>query len=146
MKKLTRALFALFVSACASVPKASHENDQEAKKFQPLPDKSVIYIYRDEAFGGAVRMDILIDGFLLGEMRSKSYMRAIVKPGSHIVTSRSENSSQLPVTTEAGKIYYVWQEAKMGFMYARTELHLVENDVGQKGVMSCELVQHNQMP
>lgn len=134
----------LGLSACSSIPKADSRMDLEAKTFRTSPDKSVIYIYRDEFFGGAVRMDILIDGFLLGEMRTNSYMRAVVKPGAHTVLSRAENSSQVDLKTEPGKIYYIWQEAKMGLMYAGTQLHEVSSEEGQKGVRSGNLVIHAQ--
>lgn len=33
-----------------------------------------------------------------------------------------------------GMLAYVWQEVKMGIMYARTKLHLVSEQDGKKGV------------
>jgi len=148
MKKMKSVFLVLMLalSGCATIPKASIEQDQVGKKFEAPPDKSVIYIYRDEMMGGGVRMDVLIDGFLLGDMRTKSYMRAVVKPGPHTVLSRAENSSQVSVNAEPGKIYYVWQEAKMGLMYAGTALHLVDSGTGQRAILSCDLVEHSQPP
>ena len=39
----------------------------------------------------------------------------------------------------AGKLYFVWQEVKMGMLSARTKLQLVSDDVGKKGVMESQL-------
>jgi hypothetical protein len=40
----------------------------------------------------------------------------------------------------AGKIYYVWQEVKMGMFSARSALHQVDAAKGQKGVEESKLV------
>lgn len=51
----------------------------------------------------------------------------------------AENDSTLDVDTVAGKIYYVWQEIKMGVMYARNKLQLVDDVTGQTGVKESKL-------
>lgn len=43
-----------FVAGCASVPMASMDEDTKAKSFVVRPDKSNIYVYRNESFGGAI--------------------------------------------------------------------------------------------
>ncbi|WP_168196438.1 hypothetical protein [Bdellovibrio sp. NC01] len=40
------------------------------------------------------------------------------------------------------KNYYVWQEVKMGILWARTKLHKVDEAEGQAGVRQCSLVDH----
>jgi hypothetical protein len=46
----------------------------------------------------------------------------------------------------ANKLYYIWQEVKMGMMYARNKLHLVNESQGQKGVLESELSISNPIP
>nr|WP_256353914.1 DUF2846 domain-containing protein [Aeromonas sp. sif2433] len=56
-------------------------------------------------------------------------------PGSHTLTSKSENDATLTLSTEAGKNYYVWQEVKMGLLMARSKLSQVSEEEGKQGVM-----------
>lgn len=135
----------LTLASCASIPKASIEETDKAKQFQPIADKSVVYVYRNEMLGGAVRMDVVFDNIFLGDMRGESFMRVVAKPGNHIISSRAENTSQINVKTEKGKIYYVWLEAKMGLMYAGSALHQIDDaESAQKAIRGCDLVQHIQ--
>jgi len=132
---------AALVSGCASVPMASLEADSKAKAFQVEPSKANLYIYRNESFGGAVKMTVLLDNQIAGDTGAKTYILKTVEPGSHTVISKTENDSVLTVNTVAGKNYFVWQEVKMGAFSARSNLHLVDDVTGQAGVSESKLVQ-----
>ena len=54
--------------------------------------------------------------------------------------SKAENDSVLDLTAVAGKIYYVWQEVKMGLFLARSQLQPVDEKTGQAGVLESKLV------
>ena len=131
-------LVATFVG-CATVPMGDTKQDAALKNFQMKPDVAGLYIYRNESFGGAVRMDIEVDGKPIGQTAAKTYLYKEVAPGKHTVTSKSENTDTLSLETVAGKLYYIWQEVKMGFLYARTKLHLVGEEEGKKGVLETQL-------
>ena len=130
------------LSGCATVPLSSIESDKEAKTFTTSPDKSVIYVYRNERFGGVALMGVSLDGKVAGQTAPKTYFAWVVDPGPHEVASHSENTDTLRIVTEAGKVYYVWQEAKVGIWGARSQLHLVDPATGQRGVLECRLAQH----
>lgn len=143
MKKL---LFALAVvsslAGCASVPMASPEQDAAVKKFTPPPaDKAGVYVYRNESLGGAVTMHVLLDNAPLGETAGHTYLYKEIAPGQHTITSQAENADSLTVEAIGGKAIYIWQEAKMGVLYARTKLHLVDDATGQKGVRESKLAE-----
>ena len=125
---------------CASVPMAPDAEDLAAKAFTVSKDKAGIYIYRDETFGAAIKMPVSMDEKLLGQTASKTYFFKEVKPGNHVIKSLTENTSTLDLKAEAGKIYYVWQEVKMGAFQAGSKLQLVSEEKGQKGVKSCKLI------
>ncbi len=141
----TLALAATFATAllsgCASVPMASPEADAKAKTFATVPGKAQIYIYRNENFGAAIKMPVLIDGQIAGDTAAKTYIMKTVAPGKHTILSKTENDSTLEVNAQAGKNYFVWQEVKMGAFAARSNLQLVSDDVGKAGVAECSLVQ-----
>jgi hypothetical protein len=141
MKLHAIALFAAFaITGCASVPKGDPAQDAAAKTFvAPAANKAGIYVYRNESMGAAVKMDVAIDGQALGQTAAKTYFYKEVAPGQHTVSSSAENTDTLQVDTKPGALTYIWQEVKMGVMYARTKLHLVSEDEGKKGVLESTL-------
>ncbi len=125
---------------CASVKMADTAQDTQAKKFAPKPNVAGIYIYRNESMGGAVKMDVALDGKPRGQTAKKTYIYTEVKPGTHTISSKAENTSEVSIDAVAGKLYYVWQEVKMGVMYARNKLSLVDEATGKNGVNECSLI------
>jgi len=71
-----------------------------------------------------------------------AYVTADLPAGKHVITSQGEGS-RLEMNTEAGKIYYVWQEVKMGMLSGGSKLQLVAEDVGRKGVTESTRIQAN---
>lgn len=133
-------LVATVLSGCSAIPMASEEKDAQVKSFVAHPEKANLYIYRNEFIGGAVRMEVEIDGKKVGQTGPKTYFALQVLPGDHTIVSKAENDSTLSVTTEAGKNYFVWQEVKMGILYARNKLQLVDEAAGKAGVAECKLI------
>ncbi len=131
----------LVFSACASVPMASLKDDQEAKAFAAPQDKSRIYIYRNESFGGAIKVSVAVDGKVIGQTAPKTYFVVDVAPGEHQVTCLAESNSQVTIKGSKGEEIYVWQEMKMGMMSAACRLHEVTAEVGKKGVSESKLAQ-----
>ncbi len=128
------------LSGCATVPMASIQDDALAKQFQPKPDKSLIYLFRNEIFGAAIALTVSIDGRTAGQTGPQTFYVWEVDPGKHQITSFAENVSNVWLWTEAGKDYYVWQEIKMGMFSARSVLKEVDGETGRAGVKECELI------
>jgi hypothetical protein len=82
-----------------------------------------------------------LDGKLIADTSAYSFMVLNVPAGKHTVVSMTENDSPLQINADAGKNYFVWQEVKMGVFGARSALHLVDDDIGKKGVAECKLIQ-----
>lgn len=131
---------AILLTGCASVPMATPEQDAAAKSFTVKADKANLYIYRNESFGGAVKMPVLVDGKMVGDTMKMSYIKYEVAPGAHTIISKAENDAELKVDAAAGKNYFVWQEVKMGVWSARSALSLVDAEKGQAGVKECKLI------
>lgn len=131
---------ALLMAGCASVPMASQSADSQAKTFTPSADKAVLYIYRNENMGAAIKMPLLVDGVSVGDTAAHTYVRKELPPGEHVITSKTEKDSTLTIEMLAGKVYYVWQEVKMGMFAARSALHQVDAEKGQKGVDESKLI------
>jgi len=140
MSRLFAALLlSLALVGCASVPMGDPNQDAAAKTFQVPADKAGIYVYRNESIGTAVKMDVIIDGQNIGETAARTFFYKEVAPGKHTVTSKAENTDTVEVDLKPGSLAFIWQEVKMGLMFARTKLHLVSEEEGRKGVMETRL-------
>lgn len=135
----TLAAVLTLVSACASVPMGSAEQDAEMKRSSAAPDMSRVYIYRNENMGAAVKMAVAIDGRMIGATAANTYLAADVTPGPHTISSDAENLTLLKINAVPGRSIYVWQEVKIGFGYARSQLHLVPEAEGRAGVNETKL-------
>ena len=131
----------LVLCACASVPMASAERDLAAKKFEVPPDEAHLYVYRDETFGAAIKLPVLVDGRHVGDTAPHTFLLVPVVVGPHVVVSKSEVDSELRFTAANGKAYFVWQEVKFGVFAARSELHLMKGKQGRAAVATCSLIE-----
>jgi len=103
-------------------------------------DKAALYIFRNEGIGAGVKMDVLIDGAPVGQTAAHTFIYKEVAPGKHSITSKSENTDTIEIDAKPGTLTYVWQEVKMGVLYARTKLSVVSDFQGKKGVQESKLI------
>ena len=68
------------------------KQDAALKTFAVPKGKSGIYIYRNESIGGAVTMDVAIDGNPVGQTGAKAFLYKEVALGKHTLTSNAETS------------------------------------------------------
>ena len=130
----------LVLSGCAAVPMAPMEQDAKAKEFVPEQNRAALFIYRSENFGGAIPMTVTVNSKAIGQTAAKTYFRLNILPGKYTVESHAENISNLSLTAEAGKNYFVWQEVKMGMWMARSLLQQVDEATGRAGVTESKLI------
>ncbi len=138
-KIVTALAISLVLSGCATVPMGDAKQDAALKTFQAPANKAGIYVYRNESMGAAIKMDVIIDGQNIGESAANTYFYREVSPGKHTIMSKAENTDTVEVDVKPGSLTFIWQEVKMGFMFARTKLHLVGEEEGKKGVSETKL-------
>ena len=132
---------ALVAGGCASVPMAKPELDAAAKSYSVKPDKANIYVYRNETIGSAIKMPVVLNGKLVGDTASKTYMILEGAPGKHTIVSKTENDATATVDVAGGRNYFVWQEVKMGMFAARSSLQQVDDAIGKAGIAECKLIE-----
>jgi hypothetical protein len=143
LKKLAWLALSILLSlqfGCASVNKAPAAADAEAKMFTPKTGFSQVYVYRNETLGAAISMPVTVNGKLAGSTGANSYFKFDMLPGVHTFTSQGDKS-QLSLTTEANKNYFIWQEVKMGLIAGGSKLQQVSEAVGKKAVLECTRIQ-----
>lgn len=97
-------LAALLLAGCAQLPPSAE--DIQAKRFEPLPDKAVIYIVRDNV-GSHLDHSLWLDESALITTHTGTYYRWEVAPGAHRIKGGAESTSSLALNVEAGKVYFV---------------------------------------
>jgi Protein of unknown function (DUF2846) len=137
---VTIALAGLAGGCYATTAMAPPAVNAQAHSLTPTPDRGIVYVYRSESFGGAVKMPVLMDGVYSGETVPHAFMVWEMAPGRHLVTSKAENDEQLEIDVRPGQAYFVWQEVKMGMMMARSRLHVVSEPEGRQALARCKLV------
>jgi hypothetical protein len=105
MKCIYLILFSFFVTGCTQLPPTP--GDIEAKKFQSLPDKAVIYIVRPRV-DGPVHGPLSLTGGMISTHQG-TYYRWEVAPGVQRIEGAGASSSAVTVQAEAGKIYFIEQ-------------------------------------
>ncbi len=142
MKKILAVAFlSLTLVGCASVSMGDAKQDAALKTFKAVPDKTALYIYRNETMGAAIKMGVSVDGVSIGQTAAKTYLYKEITPGKHTITSNAENDTAIEVDAQPGTILYIWQEVKMGLMSARSKLQVVDQATGQKGVRGTKLAE-----
>lgn len=140
MKKSLGYLLALlsasFLFGCAQVPLVSESLDKEAKEFVPPPERASLYIYRNETFGAAAALGLIVNGKSVAQTGPQTYANFQLIPGKYLIESRgAENTAQLEIELASGKNHFVWQEVKLGMVLGpRTALHVVDEATGRSGV------------
>src|SRR5476649_1495969 len=86
MRGLVVIALALLLPACASVPMATAEADVQGKSFSPLPDRGVIYFYRDSKVASALSLWVVTDQRTLGALATGTWFRVDLDPGRYVIT------------------------------------------------------------
>ncbi len=137
---IASALSASLITGCASVNMADPSQDAQRKAFTAPADKAGLYIYRNETLGAAIKMPVTVNGQLIGQTGSKTYLYKELSPGKHQIESLTEGSeNKIDVELKAGTLTYIWQEVKMGLWSAASKLQIVSPEQGQKGVLETKL-------
>ena len=134
------------VARDTSVQNKIKQINTDPKNLEPINGKVIVYIVRPTFFGTVIRQDINCDNYFIGSTKGEEYLYTVILPGKHIFRSASENTKKLEVILEAGKIYYIKQQVKMGAFYAATGLKLLTDEEGKKFLTKCKLSKENTYP
>ncbi|OYU00482.1 MAG: hypothetical protein CFE40_04100 [Burkholderiales bacterium PBB1] len=129
------AVLSMWLLGCA-VP--THGSDVSPGRAMPAPvaaDEAAIYVIRSERVGGAIPIEVLIDGKHVGATVARSYLYAVVAPGVRVLESRGDIRSTLEVDAKPGAITYVSQVVELQYLTSpRTRLRVVHAAQGREWV------------
>ena len=136
------SIFLMFIfSGCVQkMERAPIAEDKLAKEFKTDPDFANLYICRNESFGWAVHMPVLVNDKLIGRTEAQSYFYIKLEEGRQNIKSLTEQIQSIYVDTTKGKNYFVWQEVKMGTWTGNSMLHFMNEEDGKRCVESSHML------
>ena len=128
------------LGGCATAPPAgAPPAGNVAPLFRVAAHEAGVYIIRSERVGGAIPIEVLIDGQRLGATVARSYLYAVVAPGMHTVESRGDIRHALEVELKPGTITYLSQVVELTYLSSpRTRLRAVHEAQGREWVMELK--------
>lgn len=145
INKIKGALSILLLSmilGCASTSKAPESKSTEAKTFKAPDDRGSVYLYRTgRAFGAAGQLQVKVNSLAAGGTGPGTFFRWDFKPGTYtFLSSTGESSAVVQLDIEAGKVYYLRQDMRMGLEAGRVTLIEVDSKQGMNEVKNCKLL------
>ncbi|MGH9603658.1 MAG: hypothetical protein ACRD24_14865 [Terriglobales bacterium] len=125
------------LAGCQQLPPSPQ--DLQAKKFEAVPDKAVIYLVRDVPDFSSIQSQIRIGDKLLLKTYPGTYYRWEVPAGAHTITGYGEDIGTITVQVEQGRIYFV-QQRVTGLRVASSHFELVGEAQGRAAVMRAVLL------
>ena len=84
--------------------------------------KSVVYFVRTSGVGFAINFTYFDSAKVIGKFNGEGYFRYECEPGVHLLWARSENRDFVNADLEAGKIYFIEAQPKMGAFKAAVRI------------------------
>lgn len=131
-------LIAVLLAGCAQLPPTPQ--DIQAKKFETVPDKAVIYLVRDHPDFSDRAATIWLGDAAMITTYPGTYFRWEVAPGTHRITGYGADIGTITLHAEAGRIYYVQQQLSPFLRYPQSYFYLVSEPYGRSAVMRAVLV------
>jgi hypothetical protein len=98
---------ALVLAGCQQIPLTPQ--DIQARKFETVPDKGVIYLVRDNPDFSEAGAAVDLDSSVRLTTYAGTYYRWEVAPGAHTIMAFGAGTGQIQVKAERGKLYFVQQ-------------------------------------
>ena len=142
--RLRLCLLATLILAlgCASVASAPPELAVAAVTFVPSPGNVRVYVIRpSRLFGSAARLQVAIDGQVVGKTGSGTFLMVEVNPGSHRVSglsSESDRGVELVALADSSYFFKIWP--RMGFISAQSGVERMDPVEGRRAVQGSRMV------
>jgi hypothetical protein len=114
--------------------------ETQARLLQPVADRAVIYLLRDRGDVWQFEIRVMLDGRDMGATSPNSYFRWEVAPGVHTIVSDTQPPAVLELDTQAGGLYFVWQDINVGFLRAESRLERVNAYTAKQTMDSAVLL------
>ncbi|MBI3041593.1 MAG: hypothetical protein HYY78_02065 [Betaproteobacteria bacterium] len=131
-------LIAILLAGCAQLPPSPA--DLQARRFEAVPDKAVIYLVRDYPDFNDSAATLWLGETAMITTYPGTYYRWEVAPGQHRISGYGHDVGAIIVRAEAGRLYFVMQRLAPFMRFPSSQLHLIAEPAGRAAVMRSVLV------
>lgn len=148
LKVFLLSLFVTTIVSCANVSTAPEEQSAVAKEFQAPEAKGTVYLYRTgRAVGAAGQLSVQVNGKYAGGTGAGTFFKWDLNPGTYtFLSSTAESSATVQIEVEAGQVYFIRQDARIGISAGRVTMKQVDSGQGIREVKNCRLLVSAYLP
>ena len=132
---LFASLLPLLFTGCASTLQPAHFPDQT--KVVEDPGKGRIYVIRPGLTGIGITTDVKDNGQLVGSTGPHGFLCWERAPGDAVITSTAEDTSEVQVTVQAGKVNYIVGKLDFGWIITSSRLAVVSEEEARVALKKC---------
>lgn len=133
---LRALIFALVLAGCAPLPPSPQ--DIEAKRFEQVPGKAVIYLFREYPDITYDVATVMLDDQMMGSTYAGTYFRWVVDPGRHQIRGYAGDNGQIVIDVAPDRMYFIQQSVTRTFGFAQSWFRPVPEPYGRAGVLRGE--------
>jgi hypothetical protein len=142
MKSLSKALavcgLVLMAAACVT-PLPPSPQEVAAKRFEPVPGKAVVYVFRDLVNFGGVQAPVALDGNQIGTTYGGTFLYVVVDPGTRRLTGMFGDAGSMQFSVQAGELYFIQQNVTVNFGMVNSFFGAVSAAEGRNRVSQYQL-------
>jgi len=135
-----RALWIVLILLAGCVQLPPSPQDIQAKKFEAVPDKAVIYLVRHYPDFSDVAAAVWLDDIATITTYPGTYYRWEAAPGAHRIAGYGADTGAIVLQTEPGRIYFVLQQTTPFARFPSSYFSLVSEPAGRAAVRRAVLV------
>jgi hypothetical protein len=135
-----RRAFLLAAIALAGCQLPLTPEDLDARKFEAVPGKAVIYLVRIYPDFNDAQTQVRVGDKLILKVNPGNYYRWVVEPGTHTITGYASDIGTITVQAEAGRIYYIRQQTSPFTRMPISRFFLVDEQSGRAEVLRAVLL------
>jgi hypothetical protein len=138
MRGIISAIFVVLLAGCVAQPPSPQ--DLQAKRFETIPDKAVVYLYRDRPDFVDNPAGLVLDGQSLGSTYPGTYYRLELAPGRHRIAGFAGDAGVVVFDTQPAKLYFVRHIVSRLLQFDQSFFHFVSEAQGRNSVSRYELL------
>jgi hypothetical protein len=131
---------ALFMLAGCITPLPPTPQDLQAKKFETVPGKSIIYVVRLDPDFSDAPATITLDDVATVTTYPGTYYRWEAEPGQRLIQGFAGHMGRISFPTKAGQLYFVQQRVSSFMRFEESVFALIPEPHGRAAVRRAELV------
>jgi hypothetical protein len=131
--------FFLLLALAACVTREPSPAEIKARRFEPVADKAVIYLFRERVDFRDSPASFSLDGAFQGTNYRASYFRLELAPGLHRLAGFAGDTGYLEFEVEANQLYFIRHSLMRIGSMDRSLFQPVPADYGRQAVLQYEL-------